>query len=316
MEKPLRLGINSCLLGEKVRYDGQHKRDRFLTDVLGHYLEFVPVCPEVECGFGVPRESFRLVGDVERPRMVTSRTGVDVTERMEGWARERVEQLRSEDLCGFVFKSKSPSNGMERVRVYGPKGQPVRKGVGLFARIFMETFPLLPVEEEGRLRDAGLRERFIEAIFTMKRWCDACEGRRTRKGLVGFHTRHKLLLMSHSPKHLKEMGQLVAAAKEHSRPALYEQYESLLLQAMRLKSTPGKQANVLSHAQGYFKRVLSDDERQELKTLIERYREGLVPLIVPITLINHYVRKYQEPYLQGQVWLEPHPLELKLRNHV
>jgi uncharacterized protein YbgA (DUF1722 family)/uncharacterized protein YbbK (DUF523 family) len=316
MQQPLRLGVNSCLLGEKVRYDGQHKRDRFLTDVLGHYLEFVPVCPEVECGFGVPRESLRLVGDVERPRMVTSRTGVDVTDRMEGWARERVEQLESEDLCGFVFKSKSPSNGMERVRVYGPKGQPVRKGVGIFARIFMETFPLLPVEEEGRLRDAGLRERFIEAIFTMKRWRDACAGRRTRKGLVDFHTRHKLLLMSHSPKHLKEMGQLVAAAKEHPIPALYEQYEFVLLQAMRLKSTPGKQANVLSHAQGYFKRVLTADERQELKTLIGQYREGLVPLIVPITLINHYVRKYQEPYLQGQVWLEPHPLELKLRNHV
>jgi len=274
------------------------------------------VCPEVECGFPVPREAMRLVGDPAHPRLVTTRTNVDHTERMVAWARKRVAELEGEGLCGYVFKSNSPSSGMERVRVYDANGVPSKSGVGIFARIFMEHFPLLPVEDEGRLHDMKLRENFIERVFTLKRWRDTLAEGRTRGNLVAFHTRHKLLLLAHSPKHYKEMGSLVAHAGELSPDELFPRYEAMLMEAMRLKATPAKHANVLQHLMGYFKEQLSPDEKQELLEAIERYRKGHVPLIVPVTLINHYVRKYAQPYLREQWYLNPHPIELQLRNHV
>ncbi|GAB4264376.1 MAG: DUF523 and DUF1722 domain-containing protein [Deferrisomatales bacterium] len=312
---PIRLGISACLLGQPVRYDGGHKLDRFLRDTLGRWVEYVPVCPEVECGLPVPREAMRLVGDPARPRLVTQKTGVDLTDRMEAWAARRVRELEAENLCGFIFKSNSPSSGMERVQVYGAGGAPVKKGVGLFARAFMEHFPLLPVEEEGRLHDPALRENFIERLFTLKRWREAVSGGRTRGRVVEFHSRNKLLILSHSPAHLREMGRLVAHAKELGDAETVRRYEALLMKALRLRATPRKNANALQHAAGYFKRVLTPAERRELRDVIEQYRTELVPLLVPITLLNHYVRKYGEPYLGIQTYLNPHPLELKLRNH-
>jgi uncharacterized protein YbbK (DUF523 family) len=197
------LGISACLLGEKVRYDSGHKWDRFLTDTLGKYVEFVPVCPEVECGLGVPREAMHLVGDPANPRLVTVRSGLDHTDRMLNWAQTRLVALEKEGLCGFVFKSGSPSSGMERVKVYGPSGSPAKNGVGLFARAFIEHFPLLPVEDEGRLHDLALRENFIEAIFTLQRWREMLALGGGRSALVDFNTRHKLLLRAHSLEHLR-----------------------------------------------------------------------------------------------------------------
>lgn len=312
----IRLGISTCLLGEPVRYDGGHKRDRFITDTLGQYVEFVPVCPETECGLGVPRESMRLQGDPASPRLVTSRTGVDHTDRMVAWAERRLKELEKEDLCGFIFKSDSPSSGMERVRVYSDKGMPERKGVGIFARRFMEHFPLLPVEEEGRLHDPKLRENFIESIFALKRWRDLLKDHPTRGKLVAFHTEHKLLVLSHSPKQSQLMGKLVAGAKQSPLGKLYREYEALFVAALMVKTTVKKNTNVLQHMMGYFKKELSPDEKQELIEVIDGYHEGLAPLIVPITLLRHYVRKYDQPYLKEQVYLNPHPVELKLRNHV
>jgi len=311
----LRIGLSTCLLGENVRFDGGHKRDRFVTDTLGQFLEFVPVCPEMECGLGVPRESMRLVGKPESPRLVTNRTKIDHTERMITWARKRVQELEKEDLCGFIFKSRSPSSGMERVRVYNEKGIPEKKGVGMFARIFMEHFPLLPVEEDGRLHDIKLRENFIERIFALKRWRDLLDEKRSRGRLVAFHTQHKLLILSHSQKHSRILGKLVAAAKSISPKQLYPQYQSLFMEALKLKATVKKNINVLQHMMGYFKKQLSADEKHELLETFDQYREGYIPLIVPLTLIKHYVRKYDQPYLKQQVYLNPHPIELKLRNH-
>lgn len=270
----------------------------------------------MECGFGIPRDTFRLVGDPQRPRLVITKTGADHTEKMEAWARKRVEELEKEDLCGFIFKSDSPSSGMERVKVYDDKGVPLKIGVGVFARIFMEHFPLTPVEEEGRLHDPVLRENFIERIFTCKRYCDVMEGTRQVARLVDFHTRNKLLLMAHSPKHLKEMGSLVAHAKQMPARELVERYEKLLMEAMALKPTAAKHENVLTHIMGYFKKDLTADEKQELLEVIRTYRRGLIPLIVPVTLLAHYVRKYSQPYLKEQTYLNPHPAELMLRNHV
>jgi uncharacterized protein YbgA (DUF1722 family)/uncharacterized protein YbbK (DUF523 family) len=288
----IKLGISTCLLGVNVRYDGGHKLDRFLTHTLGQYVEYVPVCPEVECGLGVPRESMRLEGDPESPRLVTTRTKRDMTDHMVRWAKKRVVELEKDDLYGFIFKSNSPSSGMERIRVYNEKGRSVKKGVGIFARIFMHHFPLLPVEDEGRLHDPGLRENFIERIFTLKRWREVLSKKESRGHLVAFHTRHKLLILSHSPKHYQMMGKLVAKAKEIPTKELYQEYQAILMEALQLKTTSKKNSNVLMHMMGYFKKNLSSDEKKELLEVVENYRQGYIPLIVPITLINHYVRNY------------------------
>jgi uncharacterized protein YbgA (DUF1722 family)/uncharacterized protein YbbK (DUF523 family) len=315
MEK-IKLGVSACLLGEKVRYDGGHKLDRFLRDTLGQYVDYIPVCPEVECGLPVPRESMRLEGDPESPRLVTSITKRDITKQMVQWAKKRVKELEREDLCGFIFKSESPSSGMERVKVYNEKGMPVKKGIGIFAKIFMEHFPLLPVEEEGRLHDPKIRENFIERIFTLKRWREVLTNKQNLGNLVRFHTQHKLLILSHSPKHEQLMGRLVAKAKGLPIKEVFEEYQTLLMEALKLYATPKKNANVLIHMMGYFKEQLSQDEKKELLEVIYHYQNGYIPLIVPITLLQHYVRKYNQPYLKEQVYINPHPLELQLRNHI
>lgn len=314
MEK-IRLGVSTCLLGEKVRYDGGHKLDHFLTDTLGQYVDYVPVCPEVECGFGIPREPFRLVGDPQDPRLVTTRTNQDHTERMAQWAWKRVEELEKEGLCGYIFKSGSPSSGMERVKVYDSNGVPRKVGVGIFARVFMEHFPLLPVEDEGRLNDRELRENFIERIFTLKRWRETLLQKQNLGNLINFHTRHKLLILSHSPEHYRTMGRVVAQGKDIPLKPLYDTFQTLLMEALQRKTTAKKNANVLQHMVGYFKEQISVDEKQELLEIIDQFRRGYFPLIVPITLTNHYVRKYNQPYLKEQEYLNPHPLELQLRNH-
>jgi uncharacterized protein YbgA (DUF1722 family)/uncharacterized protein YbbK (DUF523 family) len=313
-QKP-RLGISTCLLGEPVRHDGGHKRDRFLTDTFGQFVEWVPVCPEVECGLGTPRPAMRLVGEPENPRLVVRKTGEDLTGRMKAWARKRLELLAHADLCGFVFKSKSPSSGMERVRVYDENGMPNRTGSGIFARAFMDRFRLLPVEEDGRLHDIGIRENFIERIFCLQRYRETMSPRATLGRLVDFHAAQKLQLMAHSPKHLKEMGRLVAAGKRKKPRALITEYENLLLDALRLRATIKKNVNVLQHMAGYFKRRLGADEKKEIAETIEAYRAGHTPLIVPVTLIKHHVRKSDQGYLAQQTYLSPHPLEFKLRNH-
>jgi uncharacterized protein YbgA (DUF1722 family)/uncharacterized protein YbbK (DUF523 family) len=316
MEGNFKIGISSCLLGNEVRWNGGHKRDKYLTNTLGRYVDYVPVCPEVEAGFGVPRETFRLVGNADSPRLITFKSKTDHTDQMLTWAKKRLRDLEKEDLCGFIFKSDSPSSGMIRVKVYNEKGMPHKIGVGIFARAFMEHFPLIPVEDDGRLNDPLIRENFVLQIFTMKRWRDSLAGRRSMGKLVDFHTRNKLLLLSHSQKHYRLMGKLVADGKKLPIQELYHQYQQLLVEALRLKTTIKKHNNVLQHLMGYFKKQLSADEKQELLEVFDSYRKGLVPLIVPITLINHYVRKYDQPYLKQQTYLNPHPMELKLRTHV
>lgn len=308
------IGVSSCLLGNKVRFDGGHKHDRYITGTLGTFFDFVPVCPEVECGLPTPREAMRLVGDPEDPLLLTSRTGVDHTARMKEWAKSKVEELAADDLCGFIFKSKSPSSGMERVKVYDKNNMPKAVGVGLFAREFKDRFPLIPVEEEGRLHDMILRENFIESVFVYRRWRLVATDFTVDK-LVHFHTDHKMLLRSHSEKHYRELGRIVARAGTLETDELLTIYQENLMAAMRLKPTIKKHTNVLLHMMGYFKKQINSDEKQELLAVIESYRQHHVPLIVPITLMNHYVRKYNDAYLETQYYLKPHPTELKLRNH-
>ncbi len=317
MDDKIRLGISSCLLGAQVRYDGGHQLDRYLRDVLGDYVEYVSVCPEVEVGLSIPRETLRLIeNEQQQVRLVFSRSGEDITERMEAWACARVKQLEKEQLDGFVFKAKSPSSGMERVKLYDRNGVPKKVGVGVFARHFMEHFPLLPVEEDGRLNDPRLRENFITAIFVLKRWRQMLADGFSLGRLVEFHTRHKLLIMAHSQQHYRQMGKLVAAGRDYSAAELQQVYLRELVTALRLRTTMKKQVNVMQHILGYFKRELTADEKQEALELIDNYRQGLVPLIVPLTLFNHFIRKYDQPYLRQQYYLNPHPKELKLLNQI
>lgn len=314
MEK-IRIGVSACLLGQNVRYDGGHQRDRYITDTLGRWFEWVPVCPEVEYGLPIPREAMRLVGNPETPRLVTIRTRIDHTDGMLSWADKRLEALAAEDLCGFIFKSRSPSSGMAAVKVYPETGMAVKKGVGIFAGAFMRRFPLLPVEEDGRLNDPVLRENFIERIFVYRRWRELERRNGGMKDLVAFHAEHKLLILSHSPKHLTILGRLVANPDRMKLAALREEYFQNLMEGLRLTATVRKQTNVLEHMAGYFKKKLTPDEKKELGEVIGNYHQGLLPLIVPVTLIAHYVRLYGEPYLQKQIYLHPHPIELMLRNH-
>jgi len=313
---PLRIGISACLLGQQVRYDGGHKRDRFLTDTFGLFVEWVPVCPEVEAGFGTPREAMRLVDDDGRLRLVTVKTGIDLTGQLERFARRRVEQLAAEELSGYVLKKDSPSCGVERVKVYNAHAAPSRSGQGLFAAALCARYPHLPVEEEGRLSDARLRENFVERVFAYRRLRELFTGRWTVGSLVRFHTAHKLTLMAHSVVAYRELGRLVATASTAKRSDLEGDYTRRFMTALAALATPRRHTNVLQHMAGYLKTVLDADSKAELQGAIEDYHRGLVPLIVPITLLRHHIRHHGVAYLAGQTYLEPHPRELMLRNHV
>ncbi|EMS78549.1 YbgA family protein [Desulfotignum phosphitoxidans] len=315
MLSPIKIGISSCLMGNPVRYDGGHSHDRFLTQTLGLFCEYVPVCPEVECGMSTPRNSLRLEGDPDNPRLITRKTGEDHTQQMQTWIEKKLPDLEKENLCGFIFKSKSPSSGLYRIKVYGEGGKIKNNGVGLFARAFTQRFPRIPVEEAGRLNDPKLRENFIENIFTLQRWRRFLEDRPTLGKLVAFHTDNKLLILSHSQEIYREMGKRVAGGKQQDFNELLDTYEGLLLKALNLMTTLKKNINVLQHAMGFFKNDLTPSEKQELLTSFDHYRDGYVPLIVPLTLIKHYVLKYDHPWLKTQTYLNPHPFELKLRNY-
>lgn len=323
-----RIGISACLLGQPVRFDTGHKRDPFLVETFGPHVEWVTVCPEVEAGFGTPRESMRLVlrepqvrergerFDTAKLALVLNKQGTDVTEQLRTYSRRKAAGLVNADLCGFVLKKDSPSCGMERVKVYTTGGPADKGGRGLFAEALMTALPNLPVEEEGRLGDPRLRENFVERVFAYRRLRALFENRWTVGDLVKFHTAHKLTLMAHSPVAYRELGQLVADAKAHPRGQLAEEYQRRFMQALSVIATPKRHANVLQHMLGYFSKALDDGARQELLDLIEEHRIGRVPLIVAMTLMRHHVRRLHVEYLLGQTYLDPHPRELSLRNHV
>lgn len=317
-DDPIRVGVSACLLGQQVRFDGGHKRSAFLTDTLARFVELIPVCPEVEFGMGIPRETIRLERAGETGiRLVAPKSGTDHTEAMQAWSTQRVAALEPLDLCGYVLKKDSPSCGMERVKVHPPEGGPSKKdGVGVYAQALMARYPLLPVEEEGRLEDARLRENFIERLFAYRRLRGLFQPRWTVGDLVRFHTAEKLLLLAHEPEGYRALGRVVAAAKGRPRAELAEEYRTTFMRALAKHATTRKHVNVLQHMQGYFRKLLPDPQRRELEQVIHDYRRELIPLIVPITLFRHQVRVHGVSYLEGQTYLEPHPKELMARNHV
>ena len=317
-ERKILVGVSTCLLGEKVRWDAGHKHDRYLTGILGDYFDFLPVCPEAEVGMGIPREPIHLEGDPDAPRMIGNKTGEDWTERMNRWSRRKLKELVTAGMSGYILKRASPSCGMERVSVKGGKGGMPRKiGVGLFAAELMERLPLLPVEEEGRLNDPGLRENFIVRVFAYHRAQQLFGHGRFRRGdVVAFHARQKYLLMAHSPKLYKELGQLVAQVKDYTPAEFRDRYLHLYMETLATRATVRKHVNVLQHLLGYLRDLIGTAERTDILRVIDAYRRGIVPLIVPLTLLNHHLAVQRIEYLLDQVYLHPAPEELALRNHV
>jgi uncharacterized protein YbbK (DUF523 family)/uncharacterized protein YbgA (DUF1722 family) len=310
----LRVGVSACLLGQEVRYDGRHKRDRFLVEVLAPFVEWVPVCPELELGLGVPREPIRLVGRAGAPRLVGERTGVDHTEAMRAYAEARVAALAREELSGYVTKKDSPSCGLERVRVHSGKGgQPRRAGVGAFVRVLIRAMPLLPVEEEDRLADPALRESFIERVLAYARWKKALAAGMGRGDLVRFHATHQLALLAHSPAAYRRLGALVGGLGKGSIRSAVSAYGEGFMAALRLPATRARQASVLRHALGQLRTVLPEAERRELEEAVSGHARGLVPLAVPRSLIRRLARKHGLDSLADQRYLEPDPLELELQ---
>jgi uncharacterized protein YbgA (DUF1722 family)/uncharacterized protein YbbK (DUF523 family) len=319
MSERLRIGVSACLLGREVRFDGQHKRDAFLVDALGPFVEFVPICPEVEVGMSIPREPVRLIGAARSPHMLGQRSGDDWTTRMTTFSERRVGALAREGLSGYVLKKDSPSCGLSRVKLYPsgePDATPDRLGQGLFAAVLTRAFPHLPIEEEGRLNDAHLRENFIERVFAYHRLRGLWATRWTLRSLIASHTANKMSLLSHDEPGYRRLGRLVAVAKSLPRGEVRERYEAGFMSTLEKLATPGGHVNVMTHMLGHFTDRLEPVARQELLGVVEDYRRGLVPLIAPLTLVRHYVRTLKVEYLLGQTYLDPHPKELMLRNRV
>jgi uncharacterized protein YbgA (DUF1722 family)/uncharacterized protein YbbK (DUF523 family) len=312
----VRLGISSCLLGEEVRFNGGHVRNDFLINTLGRWIEWVEVCPEVEVGMGVPRENLRLIGDWRNPSMVAPKSGTDHTESMNAWSEARVRELEALKLDGFVLKKDSPSCGPFRVKVYDRNMVPARNGRGLFATQLMEAMPMLPVEDEGRLNDPHLRENFIERIFAYRRWNELTAEPSVAR-LVQFQADHKLTLMAHSPQGQRELGRLVADAGSRPLDEVLREYGLKLMEILSQIAKRKLHTNVLQHVMGFVKDQIDSADKQELLEVIESYRLGMVPLIVPITLLRHHLRRHPtHEWLDRQTYLDPYPAELMLRNHV
>ncbi len=312
----IRIGVSACLLGDRVRFDGGHKRNDFITGILGEFVSYVAVCPEVDIGLGTPRETIHLVREIGGIRLKGTESGDDHTEAMCRYAERKVRELGKLDVSGYILKKDSPSCGMERVRVYGRSGAPTKSGRGLFAETLMARLPFLPVEEEGHLQDARLRENFIERVFAYRRLRDFFAASWRRGDLVRFHTAEKFLLLAHDATAYEKLGRLVAGSKGTTRAELERHYVEAYMTALAKIATTRRHTNVLQHMVGYFKNLITAEDRKELAGVIEDYRRGLIPLVVPLTLVRHYVRLHRLAYLQGQVYLDPHPKELMLRNHV
>ena len=314
-EKTITLGVSACLAGEKVRYNGDHKRSGFVVNNLDQFFHLKPVCPEVAIGLGVPREPIRLVGDGDNYRVVgTDHPENDFTEQLEEYGQQVARSLER-NISGYILMQKSPSCGMERVKIYHLNGNPAgASGPGRFARALMETSPLLPVEEEGRLHDPVLRDNFFVRVFAWHRWQHEMRDNPTHAGLVAFHAAHKYLIMAHSPQNYRKLGQMVSIGKKKPIEELASEYVALFMETLRFKANRKSHTNVLLHLLGYMKKTLSEESRKTLLEIIEQYRTGMIPLVVPITMLRHFLNIHGSEYVKEQVYLQPHPEELGLRN--
>ncbi|AAY94367.1 DUF1722 domain-containing protein [Pseudomonas protegens] len=311
-----KIAISACLMGVEVRYNGGHKESRLCSRVLSDYFDFVPLCPEVAIGMGTPREPIRLVGDPEQPRAVgTVDASLDVTLPLAEYGERMAAQV--DDICGYIFMQNSPSCGLERVKVYQANGIPHRNGGrGVYAQAFCAQHPNLPVEEAGRLNDPVLRENFLTRVYVYRDWQALLKQGLTRRALTDFHSRCKYLLMAHHPEQYKALGNLLGSMGKGDATLIGPRYFSQLMEALSRCATRGTHSNVLQHISGYFKRAISSEDKQEMQRLISQYRQGIVPLVVPLTLLKHHLRQNPDPYIAQQLYLQPHPEDLSLRNAI
>lgn len=312
----IKVGISSCLLGQEVRYDGSHKHLRLATDSLARYFDFVPECPEMGIGMGVPRKPIRLVGEVDHPKAVAVHDDtLDYTDELTAFGQQKSQQHA--DLSGYIFMKNSPSCGLFRVKVYQANGYPAAApGRGLYARAFTDAHPLLPVEESGRLCDATLRENFVTRVFAYANWQQLKQEGLTSKRIIDFHARYKYVLMAHSPAKYGELGRMLADAGKHDTEALGERYFAALMTVLSSLASRKTHTNVLMHLQGYLKKNISASEKAELAQIIEQYRTAQLPLIVPVTLLKHHFNNHPDPYITNQAYLQPYPDDLSLRNAI
>ncbi|WP_305909583.1 DUF523 and DUF1722 domain-containing protein [Methylomarinum sp. Ch1-1] len=312
--KKIIVGISSCLLGDEVRYDGGHKRNSYIEQTLGEYFEFRRFCPEVASGMTIPRPPVQLRETEQGIRCVGVKDhDLDVTEQLQQCSQQQHDWLAT--LTGYILKKDSPSCGMERVKVYH-KEYPHRSGTGLFAQYIKDHFPLMPLEEEGRLGDSGLRENFIQRVFVYHRWRQLNQQALTPHALMVFHSRHKLIAMSHEQNQARELGRIAASANNDNIEEVADRYVSALMQCLRIVASRGNHVNVLQHIQGYLKKRLDDEDKRELIETIEKYRQGVLPLIVPVTLLRHHFRKQPDPFIDSSYYMSPHPEELALLNDI
>jgi len=315
LPEKITIGVSACLLGNEVRFDGGHKRSRFITDTLAEYFVFAAFCPEVAIGMGTPRQPIRLTGDASNPEAVGVKTPeLNVTRPLRAYGKKVAGEI--DELCGFIFKKDSPSCGMERVKVYNDKDMPERSGTGLFAREIMKAHPLLPVEEEGRLNDAVLRDNFITRVYVYARWKALIDTGLSKPGLLGFHASHKYLVMSHSTVMYHQLGRMLSDLTRAPLADVADRYIASLMQALCKPSTRKRHSNVLQHMLGYLKNNLDSAHRTDLDKTIDAYRRGEFPLIVPIRLLQHHFAIHPHPYINEQVYLNPHPQALLSRNNV
>jgi len=311
-----KIAISACLMGAEVRFNGGHKASRLCSHVLTDYFDFVQVCPEVAIGMGIPREPIRLVGDTDRPEAVgTVNPQLNVTGQLAQYGQQMAAQL--DDICGYIFMQKSPSCGLERVKVYHANGAPQDGGgQGIYARAFCAQHPDLPVEEDGRLNDPVLRENFLTRVFAYHAWQQLLQQGLSRRGLTEFHSRYKYLLMAHNPVQYKALGNLLGNMGRTDPQELGPRYFSQLMAALKKCATRRTHTNVLQHISGYLKQAISAEDKEEVQHVIGQYRHGIVPLVVPLTLLKHHFRQHPDPYIAQQVYLQPHPENLSLRNAI
>lgn len=309
------IAISSCLLGQEVRFDGGHKRDRWITDVLADYFDFSPVCPEVGIGMGTPRPPIRLVGRQDSPRAVGVKDAdLDVTDKLLAFAEKAARNLGH--VSGYILKSKSPSCGMERVPLYAPSGHGQKVGTGIHAGVIMQRLPELPVEEEGRLNDPLLRENFINRVYVYRRWQDLKASRLSAVKLVAFHSDHKYMVMAHNQAAYRRLGKLLSNLKGVNLNAVGEVYIGELMGALKRRVSRDRHVNAMQHIMGYLKKRLDGEDKLELIEAIEAYRRGDVPLVVPMFLFRHHFRHHPDPYIDRQWYLDPYPAPLGLRNNI
>lgn len=311
-----KLGVSACLMGVEVRFNGGHKESHLLTRALNEYFDFVPACPEVAIGLGIPREAIRLVGDTDHPRAVgTVHHAMDVTEQLADYGEQMATELS--DICGYIFMQKSPSCGLERVKVYRDNGVPFETGGrGIYAQAFCARHPDLPVEEDGRLNDPVLRENFITRVFAYAAWQTLLKSGITRRSLTEFHARYKYQLMANDPVQYKSLGNLLGTMGRNDPTEIAPRYFSQLMSALKKPATRRTHTNVLQHLCGYLRQTLSASDKKEIQGVINQYHQGIVPLVVPLTLLKHHFRRHPDPYIALQVYLQPHPENLSLRNAI